>query len=117
MYKEGRRIASADHPLLRSARTGQQSGSLELEIRRLDGEPIFLQSSASPLFNQHGNVRGAVGAFINVTDRKRLEDLLRERADLLELATEAIIVRDMNGALLFWNSGAETLYGWRRPGG
>jgi PAS domain S-box-containing protein len=114
MYKEGRRIASADHPLLRSARTGQQSGSLELEIRRLDGEPIFLQSSASPLFNQHGNVRGAVGAFINVTDRKRLEDLLRERADLLELATEAIIVRDMNGVLLFWNSGAEALYGWQR---
>lgn len=42
------------------------------------------------------------------------EDLLRERADLLELATEAIIVRDMSGAILFWNSGAEALYGWPR---
>jgi PAS domain S-box-containing protein len=114
IYREGRRLASADHPLLRSARTGQQSGSLELEIQGSDGEPIYLQSSASPLFNQYGNVRGAVGAFINVTDRKRLEDLLRERADLLELATEAIIVRDMNGVLLYWNSGAEALYGWRR---
>jgi PAS domain S-box-containing protein len=113
-YKEGRRLVSVDHPLLRSARTGQQSGSMELEIQRSDKESIYLQSSASPLFNQNGNVRGAVGAFINVTDRKRLEDLLRERADLLELATEAILVRDMNGALLFWNSGAETLYGWRR---
>ncbi len=118
IYKEGCRLASADHPLLRSARTGLQSGSLELEIQRSDGEPIYLQSSASPLFNQNGSVRGsvrgAVGAFINVTGRKHLEDLLRERADLLELATEAIIVREMNGALLFWNSGAETLYGWRR---
>ena len=114
IYKEGRRLVGADHPLLRSARTGQQSGSLELEIQRSDGEPIYLQSSASPLFNQHGNVRGAVGAFINVTDRKRLEDLLRERADLLELATEAIVVRDMKGVLLYWNSGAEALYGWRR---
>ena len=43
-----------------------------------------------------------------------MEDLLRERADLLELATEAIIVRDLNGLLLFWNSGAEALYGWKR---
>lgn len=42
------------------------------------------------------------------------EDLLRERADLLELATEAIIVRDMNGTVLYWNSGAEALYGWQR---
>jgi PAS domain S-box-containing protein len=114
IYQEGRRLVSVDHPLLRSAKTGQQSGSLELEIQRSDREPVYLQSSASPLFNQNGSVRGAVGAFINVTDRKHLEDLLRERADLLELATEAIIVRDMNGALLFWNSGAEALYGWRR---
>ncbi|MGA8907197.1 MAG: ATP-binding protein [Acidobacteriaceae bacterium] len=36
----------------------------------------------------------------------------RERAELLELATEAIIVRDLQGAIRFWNSGAETLYGW-----
>jgi PAS domain S-box-containing protein len=37
----------------------------------------------------------------------------RERAELLELATEAIIVRDFQGAIRFWNSGAESLYGWR----
>jgi PAS domain S-box-containing protein len=36
----------------------------------------------------------------------------RERAELLELATEAIIVRDFQGAIRFWNSGAEALYGW-----
>jgi len=42
------------------------------------------------------------------------EELLRERADLLELATEAIIVREMSGAILFWNAGAEALYGWQR---
>ena len=38
----------------------------------------------------------------------------RERAELLDLATEAIIVRGLNGAIRFWNSGAEALYGWRR---
>ncbi|WP_158748692.1 ATP-binding protein [Acidobacterium sp. S8] len=46
-----------------------------------------------------------------VTDRT---EELRERADLLDLASEAIMVRDMNGVVLFWNSGAETLYGWTR---
>jgi PAS domain S-box-containing protein len=38
----------------------------------------------------------------------------RERAELLDLATEAIIVRDLNGAIRFWNAGAEALYGWSR---
>lgn len=42
------------------------------------------------------------------------ENLLRERADLLELASEAILVRDLTGALTYWNAGAEALYGWER---
>ncbi len=39
---------------------------------------------------------------------------LQQSADLLELATEAIIVRDWSGRVEFWNSGAESLYGWKR---
>ena len=42
------------------------------------------------------------------------ETQLRQRADLLDLATEAIMVRDQDGILQFWNSGAETFYGWDR---
>jgi PAS domain S-box-containing protein len=42
------------------------------------------------------------------------EKLLRERADLLELASEAILVRDLAGVLTYWNAGAEALYGWDR---
>src|SRR5579871_6726821 len=39
---------------------------------------------------------------------------LRTRADLLELASEAVIMRDLKGTIQFWNSGAESLYGWSR---
>lgn len=39
---------------------------------------------------------------------------LQQSADLLELATEAIMVRNSQGTVNFWNSGAETLYGWKR---
>ncbi|MGB8096022.1 MAG: ATP-binding protein [Terracidiphilus sp.] len=44
---------------------------------------------------------------------ERTEEL-RTRADLLDLATEAILVHDLRGKVLFWNTGAETLYGWSR---
>jgi len=39
---------------------------------------------------------------------------LQQSADLLELATEAVIVRDWIGRVEFWNSGAESTYGWTR---
>ena len=114
IYQQGRRLEADELPLQQSARAGQQIGNVELEIRRGDGESSHLLASAIPLFREDGNVRGAVGAFFDMTRRKQLENLLRERADLLELATEAIMVRDLNGVLQFWNAGAETLYGWRR---
>jgi PAS domain S-box-containing protein len=45
---------------------------------------------------------------------RRNEEQFRSRAELLELATEAIVMRDLNGKVVFWNSGAEHLYGWKR---
>ena len=49
------------------------------------------------------------------TEELRLrEEQFRTRAELLELATEAIMVRDLDGTVQFWNTGAETLYGWKR---
>jgi len=40
------------------------------------------------------------------------EDRIREQANLLNLTRDAILVRDMNDRIIYWNAGAETLFGW-----
>lgn len=45
-------------------------------------------------------------------ERKRAEQKIREQAALLDIATDAILVQDLAGRILFWNKGAERLYGW-----
>jgi two-component system cell cycle sensor histidine kinase/response regulator CckA len=48
----------------------------------------------------------------DITERKTVEDRVREQAALLDLASDAILVRDLSGNISFWNKGAERLYGW-----
>jgi PAS domain S-box-containing protein len=112
IYRNGAPLPLNELPLRRAAETGTPVGRIELEIRPKNGSVVETLMSANPLFDELGNVRGAVGALIDITEQKRMEQALRERADLLELASEAIMVRDLNGTVLFWNAGAAALYGW-----
>jgi PAS domain S-box-containing protein len=56
-----------------------------------------------------------------IAERKRAEEVLqaqtvelRDQAQLLELAHDAILVRDQANKIIFWNHGAERMYGWTR---
>jgi len=53
-----------------------------------------------------------------VTERteelRKSEAQFRMRAELLEVASEAIMVRSKDDTIVFWNPGAESIYGWRR---
>jgi PAS domain S-box-containing protein len=114
IYRDGVLISPRELPIRHAAATGQVAGMAEFEIRRGSGTAVHVLSNAIPLFDDSGQVRGAVTALVDVSARKHMEDMLRERAELLDLATEAVIVRDIEERILFWNSGAEDLYGWQR---
>jgi PAS domain S-box-containing protein len=47
-----------------------------------------------------------------VTERRRVQEILRERASLLDLTHDTVFVRDVNDVIIYWNRGAEELYGW-----
>ena len=51
---------------------------------------------------------------IEMAARQKTIQELGEKARLLDLSSDAIFVRDGEGRILYWNQGAEKLYGWSR---
>ncbi|MBL9186662.1 MAG: PAS domain S-box protein [Opitutaceae bacterium] len=45
-------------------------------------------------------------------ERRRAEANVREQAALLDIANEAIFVKDADDRIIYWNRGAQQIYGW-----
>src|SRR5262249_52463883 len=66
-------------------------------------------------------IDGVVATFVDVTERRRMEDALRtseerlrEETRLVELSRAPIFVWDFDGGILQWNRGSEELYGFSK---
>lgn len=88
-------------------------------IRKIDkrylkknGEIMWGSLSVSAVCDRKGRPVYGLGMLEDITDRKQTEHKLREQAALLNLAQDAILVRDLGSGITFWNRGAEETYGW-----
>ncbi|TML12439.1 MAG: PAS domain S-box protein, partial [Actinobacteria bacterium] len=99
-----------DCALIAVARTRQTLRGEELFVRK-DGTLFPVRYAVSPIFRD-GAAVGMVIEAQDLTETKAAEDELRKQAALLSLAHDAIIVRDAQSRIVFWNVGAERTYGW-----
>ncbi len=77
------------------------------------GDIRFCCARAAPMRSTAGELVGYVSTEEDITERLQAEGKIREQAALLDVATDAIFVRDLEHHILFWNKGAERLYGWK----
>jgi PAS domain S-box-containing protein len=64
------------------------------------------------LYSAAGDLTFLEGFITDITERKRMEDRVREQAELLDFASDAIMVCDLGGRITYWNRGAERIFGW-----
>ncbi len=96
-------------------RTSQQQVATELELKPKRGARIPAQLLSSPITSTTRN--GALlfqTAILDLSERKGHEQQLAEKARLLDLSNDAIIVRDKNDRVTYWNKGAAKMYRYRR---
>lgn len=84
------------------------------EIRNLakDGTIYWVDTTIVPfLDNDHKPFQYAAVRY-EITQRKLGEERISQQASLLDKAQDAILVCDLNCQILYWNKGAERIYGW-----
>lgn len=105
---DGRLIPLEDCPMAWMIREGKPASGREVVIERPDGERFHVMPHPQLIRDDAGAVVGAVNMLVNITERKTVEDQLRDSKELLDgvmgNSHDCIKLLDLEGRLLWMNS-------------
>ncbi|MGE5403482.1 MAG: PAS domain S-box protein, partial [Candidatus Saccharibacteria bacterium] len=121
IYQNGRMLTSQEMPIQKAVISGRSVQGSEYDIVKYDGKTVNLRGHAVPLFDDQGNVRGAIGAFDDITEHKDMEKRLREMAQLAEKRAseldavmasipDGLIIHDREQNLVYLNEYAQCIF-------
>jgi len=89
---------------------------MEVKFKKKNGEKITVLLTGHSIKNEKGEIIGYQGINLDISERKRIENELREANEffmnLIESSVDGIIAADMEGNIFIFNKGAETLTGY-----
>jgi PAS domain S-box-containing protein len=100
--------------ILARLKRGERIDHFETVRVRKDGVRVHISLTISPVKDSHGRIIGASKIARDITGRKQDEQALAERALLLDLSNDAILVRAGDDRVTYWNKSASELYGFNR---
>jgi PAS domain S-box-containing protein len=109
-------VAASDEEIKKQYLSVERKGNALLgEVKvTLRGRQRTLSGIAAPLYDEAGNVVGAIESVRDVTERKHFEEENKRLAMILEQAAEGIILTDTNWVIQYANPAFERITGYAR---
>jgi PAS domain S-box-containing protein len=90
----------------------QAENTYEFRAVRKDGSVVWMEAFATLI--EYNGQPAVQAMFLNIDERKKVEEACIKQASLLDLSPDAIIVKNTDDTITFWNTGAEKLYGYTK---
>jgi PAS domain S-box-containing protein len=116
VYRQGRELSAGEFPMQVTGLSGRRFKDFDHDLVFPDGRVVTLLANTAPLLDECGAVRGVVGAYMDISARKRAEENLRESEArmqaIMNTAADAIITMDIHGMIHSVNPASERMFGY-----
>lgn len=118
-YPDGSPMPHDECPMAIAIKEGRAVRGVEAIAERPDGTRIWFVPYPTPLRDAEGRVVGGINMLMDITERRRAEEALRQVAEvqarlaaIVEYSDDAIVGKSLDGIITSWNRGAERLFGY-----
>jgi diguanylate cyclase (GGDEF)-like protein/PAS domain S-box-containing protein len=86
----------------------------DFQARRRDGTIFPALVTTTPMFDENGGLLANIAVSIDISERKRAEQISQELSAIVKSSADAILTVALDGTILTWNRGAQDLYGYNQ---
>ena len=105
IWQDGHEVPGDELPMQVAAAQNREIHDWRAEVRRNGAAPLHFMVSAAPLYDLQGKVRGAIGAFVDITELKRTNAELQASEKRFQAMGDT-------APLLIWMADANQHYTW-----
>jgi len=108
-------IARCEASMQKVLETKRGQTNIEYRVKHTDGSWHWNNTNAMPLLDKNNTVTGFEGVASDITERKNMEEMIRQQTEAMEASIEGIALLDKEEKYIYLNKAHASIYGYNSP--